>query len=340
MSGNVPRLGSGPVVSVSGKLGVEDVSGEHLIGRSAAMVAVRDVATDVACRRSTVMILGETGSGKEMVARHIHAHSHKAKGPFIPVDCTTLADGLFESEMFGHVRGAFTGAIRDSLGIIRSAHGGTLFLDELGELSLTMQAKLLRVLQERRVTPVGDRKAHVVDIRVLCATNRDLYAMVQAGTFREDLYYRLNVVVVQVPPLRARIDDVPPLAQHFLQMQADLYDEPVKTLAADALDVLTSHAWPGNVRELANVMEQAHVLSRGETITAADLPPRIQQQHVPAGRSRLQNVLHLPTIERQTIREALRQCRNNKAAASRLLGMNIQKLNRRIRSLGVDVSKA
>ncbi|HEX8339980.1 MAG TPA: sigma-54 factor interaction domain-containing protein, partial [Tepidisphaeraceae bacterium] len=183
-----------------------------LIGRSAAMQAVRDIATDVARRRTTVMILGQTGCGKEMVARHIHAHSDRSTGPFVPVDCTTLSESLFESEMFGHARGAFTGAVRDALGIVRSADGGTLFLDELGELSLPMQAKLLRVLQERCVTPVGSTTSHKVNIRVLCATNCDLTAMVLAGKFREDLYYRLNVVVVHVPPLSARAEDVADLA--------------------------------------------------------------------------------------------------------------------------------
>jgi transcriptional regulator with PAS, ATPase and Fis domain len=307
-----------------------------LVGGSVVMAQVRDVATDVARRRSTVMILGETGSGKEMVARHVHAHSGRAAGPFIPVDCTTLSEGLFESEMFGHVRGAFTGAIRDSLGIVRSAQGGTLFLDELGELSLPMQAKLLRVLQDRQVTPVGDRRPHAVDIRVLCATNRDLGEMVRAGTFREDLYYRLNVVVVQVPPLRARLDDVADLARHFLAMQAEIYDEPVKQLAPDAAFALATYNWPGNVRELANVMEHAHVLSRGESITASDLPPRLRATTTTKDRGRVEHALHLPTIERRTIGEALRQCRNNKAAASRMLGMNIQRLNRHLRKFGVD----
>jgi transcriptional regulator with PAS, ATPase and Fis domain len=320
--------------------------GRFLVGDSPAMASVREVASGVARRRSTVMILGETGSGKENVARFIHAASERAAGPFVPVDCTALADGLFESEMFGHVRGAFTGAVRDGLGIIRSAHTGTLFLDELGELSLPMQAKLLRVLQERRVTPVGDTKSKPVDIRVLCATNRDLQAMVRAGTFREDLYYRLNVIVMQVPPLRARRDDVPALAQHFLQLQADVYDEPVKRLTAGAAELLSAYAWPGNVRELANVMEHAHVLSRDGQITADDLPPRLRGPAVAPSRTAPNSParpgamicpreLHLATIERATIAEALRRTRNNKAAASRLLGINIQRLNRRIVSLDV-----
>ncbi|MGN6504293.1 MAG: sigma-54 interaction domain-containing protein [Tepidisphaeraceae bacterium] len=308
--------------------------GRPLVGSSGAMSAVRDVASDVARRRSTVMILGETGSGKEMVARHIHCASDRAAHPFVPVDCTALSESIFESEMFGHVRGAFTGAIRDSLGIIRSADGGTLFLDELGELSLPMQAKLLRVLQERRVTPVGDSRPKAVDIRVLCATNRDLQEMVARGTFREDLYYRLNVVVVHVPPLRARLADIPALAEHFLRLQAELYDEPMKRLSQRALDSLLGYAWPGNVRELANVMEQAHVLTDCETIDIEHLPARLRQAGVSAHAAL--SDLHLPTLEGQAIAEALRRCKNNKSAASRLLGMNRQRLNRRLRTLGLD----
>jgi DNA-binding NtrC family response regulator len=298
------------------------------------MQSVREIATDVARRRTTVMILGQTGCGKEMVARHIHAHSGRHDGPFVPVDCTTLTETLFESEMFGHARGAFTGAVRDALGIVRSADGGTLFLDELGELSLPMQAKLLRVLQERRVTPVGSTTSHAVNIRVLCATHCDLAAMVLAGKFREDLYYRLNVVVVHVPPLSARPDDVPDLARHFLQVQADVYEEPLKQLTAGAVAALTAYAWPGNVRELANVMEHAHVLSQGDAIDVADLPERLSAK--PTAARTGDRTLHLPTIERDTIAEALRRCRNNKAAASRMLGLNIQRLKRRMETLGLS----
>jgi DNA-binding NtrC family response regulator len=301
------------------------------------MQAVRETATDLARRRTTVMILGPTGSGKEMVARYIHAHSDRADGPFVPVDCTTLTETLFESEMFGHTRGAFTGATQDTLGIIRAADGGTLFLDELGELTLPMQAKLLRVLQERRVTPVGGTRSVPVDIRVLCATHCDLAKMVRERTFREDLYYRLNVVVVQVPALTARREDVASLAGHFLQIQASVYDEPVKRLSPAALDVLMAHDWPGNVRELANVLEHAHVLSRTNEILPGDLPSRLI---APTAIERpVDRALHLPTIERQAITDALKRCRNNKTAASRLLGMNVQRLKRRMIALGVNACK-
>ncbi len=310
-----------------------------LVGQSSAMQAVRAVASAVARRRSTVMVHGETGTGKEVVARHIHVESDRATKPFVPVDCTTFSEGLFESEMFGHVRGAFTGAVRDSLGIVRSADGGTLFLDELGELTLPMQAKLLRLLQERKVTPVGDRRPRAVDVRVICATHRDLPEMVRAGKFREDLYYRLNVVVVQVPPLRTRREDVPDLARHFLKLQADIYDESVKGLSTSAASALMDYAWPGNVRELANVMEQAHVLTTGDEVTITDLPVKLHPKPIGSVRASDRGSMHdlnLLSIETATIREALRRTRNNKAAAGRLLGMNIQRLTRRIRQLGVD----
>jgi transcriptional regulator with PAS, ATPase and Fis domain len=296
---------------------------------------VRDIATSIAPRRSTVMLLGETGTGKEMLARHIHQQSERAAKPFVPVDCSAMTESLFESQLFGHVRGAFTGAVRESLGFVRAADGGTLFIDEVGELSVLLQAKLLRVLQERCVVPVGDTRARPVDVRVICATHRDLQAMVRARTFREDLYFRLNVVVLHVPPLRERPDDVVPLAQHFLALQADLYGEEAKTLSREAAEMLRQYPWPGNVRELANVIEHAHVLASAGTIRVADLPERLRQS--------ANSVLSTPSdlrlidVERRTIAEALNRSKFCKAAASRLLGINIQRLNRRIRSLGIEL---
>ena len=313
-----------------------DASRSPLIGRSLTMNGVREIATDVARRRTTVMIFGPTGSGKEMVARHIHAHSDRAHGPFVPLDCTALTESLSESELFGHVRGAFSGATQDSLGILRAADGGTLLLDELGELPLPLQAKLLRVLQERRVTPVGSSRSYAIDVRVLCATHRDLGRMVRERTFREDLFNRLNVVAVHVPPLAARVEDVLELAAHFLELQATLYEEPLKRLTPAAEAALVAHDWPGNVRELANVIERAHVLSRAQAIDVADLPERFHSRPDAAARDTAA-IFHLPTIERDTIREALRHCSNNKAAAGRLLGLNVQRLKRRMKMLDVPI---
>jgi transcriptional regulator with PAS, ATPase and Fis domain len=311
----------------------------QLVGKSAAISAVRDVAESIATRRSTVMILGETGSGKEMLARQIHAQSGRAAAPFIPVDCSALSDTLFESQLFGHLKGAFTGAMRDSLGFIRAADGGTIFLDEIGELSLPLQAKLLRVIQERQVVPVGDTKPHPVDIRVVCATHRDLAQMVRGGAFRQDLFFRLNVLVLQMPPLRERPDDVIVLANHFLNAQAAIYDESPKHLSPEAATLLQQHTWPGNVRELANVIEHAHVLAAGDEIAVSDLPERLRNasnsddDHTNGSRE-----LRLVDVERRAIAEALRRTNFRKAAACRLLGINIQRLNRRMGKLGIRLT--
>ena len=304
-----------------------------LVGSSPAMESVKSVAVTVATRLCTVMVLGETGTGKEMVARYIHARSDRANAPFIPVDCSAISSNLFESQMFGHLRGAFTGAVNDSLGFVRAAHGGTLFLDEVGELTLPLQAKLLRVLQERAVVPVGAAHAEPVDVRIVTATHRDLPAMVRAGTFREDLYFRLNVVTTTLPPLRERSEDILPLANHFLRLQAELYGELVRTVSPQAAEALLNYHWPGNVRELANVMESAHVLARGSEVQPTDLSDRIRRARPT---TRCTSDLCLSSIEKRTIEEALRRTNNCKAAASRLLGINIQRLNRRIQKLSIS----
>jgi transcriptional regulator with PAS, ATPase and Fis domain len=320
----------------AGESGMQDFfSSFKLVGESPAMSGLKKMAEDIASRRSTVMILGETGSGKEMLARFIHQNSNRAQKPFIPVDCSSLSDNLFESELFGHTKGAFTGATRDSLGFIRAADGGTLFLDEIGELSIHLQSKLLRVLQEKCVTPVGDFRPRPVDIRVVTATNRSLEDMVRDGTFRQDLYFRLNVVVLKVPSLRERVSDIGCLAHHFLKTQADMYDEPVKTLSPEVVHLLERYSWPGNVRELSNVMEHAHVIAGKPEIAVSDLPPRLQPSEaegVPQGDS-----VNLEDMERCTIAKALKSVNFNKAAASRVLGINIQRLNRRITRLGIAI---
>ncbi|HEX5472574.1 MAG TPA: sigma 54-interacting transcriptional regulator, partial [Lacipirellulaceae bacterium] len=307
-----------------------------LVGVSASMAAIKSVAETVASRQCTVMVLGETGTGKEMFARYIHARSDRAHAPFIPVDCSAISDTLFESQMFGHVSGAFTGAVRETLGFARAANHGTLFLDEIGELTLALQAKLLRMIQERCVVPVGEAHARPVDIRLIAATHRDLAAMVREGTFRQDLYYRLSIVVTTLPPLRERPEDILPLANHFLQLQADLYDEPKRHLADEAVHAVRHYPWPGNVRELANAMEAAHVLATGDEIRLSDLPIRLQ---VPLSYPGADSDLCLVEVERRTIAEALRRTNYCKAAASRLLGINIQRLNRRISRLHIPLGR-
>ncbi|MBV8781086.1 MAG: sigma 54-interacting transcriptional regulator [Phycisphaerae bacterium] len=326
-------LSTGPIsVSASGDTYEQLMT--QFVTASSALGAVRDIATSIAARRSTVMLLGETGTGKEMLARHIHYTSDRATMPFVPVDCSAMTETLFESQMFGHVRGAFTGAIRDSLGFIRAADRGTLFLDEVGELNVSLQAKLLRVIQERSVIPVGDTRPRPVDVRIVRATHRDLSSMVRTGAFRQDLFFRLNVVVMNVPPLRERPDDIVPLAAHFLRMQAALYDEQPKTISAEAVAALRAYSWPGNVRELSNVIEHAHVIASSSEIRLSDLPSAFRKPGVlPA----IVSDLCLIDVERRTISEALHRTNFNKAGAARLLGLNIQRLNRRIRSLGITI---
>jgi DNA-binding NtrC family response regulator len=315
-----------------------------LIGDSPAMQRLCKMAANIANRRCTVMVLGETGTGKEVLARYIHLKSDRAGGPFIPVDCASLPEPLFESQLFGHSRGAFTGASRDSLGAIRSADGGTLFLDEVGELNLNVQAKLLRALQERAVVPLGETSARPVDIRVICATNRDLQAMVKAGTFRQDLFFRLHVVVLMLPPLRDRREDIAALCAHFLELQAAIYGEQPKQISDRALEALGAYPWPGNIRELGNAMEQAYVLASSNLIDLEDLPHHIAIPAAPetphaviSPDSVRANDLSMLEVERRAIADALRRTRFNKAAASRLLKMNVKRLNRRITRTGVEL---
>jgi transcriptional regulator with PAS, ATPase and Fis domain len=309
---------------------------EKFVGDSEPMVELKRTAHSIAQRQSTIMIQGDTGTGKEMLARYIHENSLRADKPFIPVDCSSLSETLFESELFGHIKGAFTGATRDSLGFIRAADGGTLFMDEIGELTLQLQSKLLRVLQEKVVVPVGDTNPRPVDIRVITATNRDLEAMVRQGTFRQDLYFRLNVVVLKTPPLRERPQDILTLAQYFLGVQSELYKEPLKKISQSVANVLLAYPWPGNVRELANVMEHAHVLASGEVIELSDIPLRLQTNNA---KPAISDMLSLEDVERQTIASALKKSNYNKALASRMLGINIQRLNRRIIRLGISASR-
>jgi two-component system, NtrC family, response regulator AtoC len=248
-----------------------------VIGNSPAMVDVYKTVARVAQTRSTVLVLGESGTGKELVARAIHQHSPRARKPFIAIDCGAMPESLLESELFGYVRGAFTGAILDRKGLFEEADTATCFLDEIGDVSATVQAKLLRVLQEGEVRRIGSQKWFKVDVRVIAATNKDIAALVRAGTFREDLYYRLNVVSVQLPPLRDRADDIPALAHHFLRKYARESDKPVTGFSDEAVRVLRGYQWPGNIRELENAIERAVTLSSHRVLTADDLPSDVRQ---------------------------------------------------------------
>ncbi len=308
---------------------------EPLIGASPAMGWLKEVAARAAKRPSTVMILGETGTGKEMLARYIHQRSPRAGKPFVPVDCTGFSETLFESQLFGHVRGAFTGAVRDTLGFVRAADGGTLFLDEIGELAPALQAKLLRVLQDRRVVPVGASRSFPVDIRVISATHRDLGAMVAADRFRQDLLFRLQVITINVPPLRQRREDIRALADDFILRQADINTEPAKPLCPSALAALETYPWPGNVRELFNALEQASVVADGDQIGVADLPSPIR---TPIQRPSASD-MNLNEMIRRQVTEALTRSRYRRAYAASLLGIERRRLNRFITKFGIPLTR-
>ena len=306
---------------------------EFVIGTSPAFGSILETINTVASRQCSMIITGETGAGKEMVARQIHLCSERADKVFVPVDCTTLTGQLFESQLFGHVRGAFTGAVSDTLGFFRAADSGTIFLDEISEIPHDLQAKLLRVLQESSVTPVGSVKSHPIDIRVLCATNQNLKHLVDNGKFRADLFYRLNVVTIHVPPLRERPQDIIDLAEYFLARQAELYNEPYKFLTDQTKKLLLEYHWPGNVREIANVMERAYVLTNTELITPAALPAEILvAAPMENGKARL---LTLDEAQRKVIVQALETTGGKKMAAARILGLERRKFNRLLEKLSI-----
>jgi two-component system NtrC family response regulator len=287
---------------------------------------------------ATVLLLGETGTGKEVVARAIHRYGKRAKGPFVPVNCAAIPAELLESLLFGHVRGSFTGAVTDRAGSFREAHGGTLFLDEIGDMDLGMQAKLLRTLQERVVSPVGGRPVPI-DVRVIAATHRDLVRAVRDGRFREDLYYRLGVVPLALPPLRERLADIIPLAEHFLALAAA--GGAVKRLSADAASRLLAHPWPGNVRELLNAMKRVATLVRRPVITAADLDFLGDLLGVGAGVDWLAGTLPeaVARVEQALIRRALHACGGNRAQAAERLGIRRQLLYQKLARYGLEVSQ-
>jgi len=307
-----------------------------IIGNDQNIKTLHDKIDIVSKRNCTVLICGESGTGKELVARNIHAAGPRACEPFITADCTTLRDTLFESQLFGHCKGAFTGAVHSTIGLFRAADSGTLFLDEIGELEPNIQSKLLRCIQENAVIPLGAVEPIPVDVRIIAATNRNLKDMVDKGKFREDLYYRLNVVSLKTPPLRALKDDIVPIAEHLLAQQADIYGEKTKVLTDDAKNALENYSWPGNVRELRNVMERAFVFTENGHITVAHFPKVVSQglnSHNSNGRRNLngcRKVVTLEKAERCLIKRALRATNGNQSSAARLLGVERHRLLRMI----------
>jgi two-component system NtrC family response regulator len=312
------------------------VASDELIGSSAVWREVQKTIGLLADNDATVLILGETGTGKEVIARAIHRHGRRSKAPLVAVNCAALPGELLESLLFGHVRGAFTGAVADRAGSFREAAGGTLFLDEIGDMELTMQAKLLRALQERVVTPVGG-SAVPVDVRVIAATHRDLPDLIRDGRFREDLYYRLGVVPLALPPLRERLADIVPLAEHFLSVAAATATP--KRLTADAAVRLLAHDWPGNVRELRNAMERVSALVRRSVVTAADLG-FLSSRAVPLDTDWLTGTLPeaVARLETEMISRALTASHGNRAQAAERLGIRRQLLYEKIARYALDTS--
>ena len=306
-----------------------------MVGHTPAMVEVYKTIARVAPGTSTVLILGESGTGKELVARAIHQHSPRGGKAFVAIDCAALTDSLLESELFGHVRGAFTGAISDNPGLFSEAHGGTLFLDEIGNISPTLQAKLLRALQERKIRPVGGTQWREVDVRVLAATNSDLAAAVAAGRFREDLYYRLKVVTIQLPPLRERREDIPLLVENLVRRAARECNKNVTGVSEGAIAVLCAYDWPGNIRELAHVLERSVALAQREVLGVDDLPMELRAPAQAGSGDLLEDRPTLDEMKRRYIQRVLEESGSNVSRAAVVLGVDRRSLYRMLQRYGI-----
>ena len=313
---------------------------ENIVGQSPAMAEVFDVVRQVAPTRATVLITGESGTGKELIAKAIHNLSPRSRARLVAVHCAGLPATLIESELFGHEKGAFTGAHERRIGRVEEAEGGTLFLDEIGEIDATIQVKLLRFLGERTFERLGSTKTHSADVRLIAATNKRLEELVKAGTFREDLYYRLNVVRMELPPLRDRRADIPLLAQAFLRESARENDKRVREIAADAMERLIAYAWPGNVRELRSAVERAVVLCRGERIAVRDLPAEVRAETTtPAGAGGqfiAQGDITVKEAEKQLIIRALNESDGSRTDAAKKLGMSRRTLHRKLHAYHLE----
>ncbi len=310
-------------------------SGDELLGESPALEKVRDQIGRIAGLDTSILISGESGTGKELVARALHRQSGRRQGPFVAINCAALPENLLESELFGHVRGAFTDARETRRGLFAEASGGTLFLDEVGELPLSLQPKLLRVLEERKVRPLGGTQELACDVRIVAASHRDLAQAVREGSFRSDLYYRLNVIQLELPPLRARGNDILLLAQSFIRELASRFDKSVTGLSEPAAARLLGYRWPGNVRELRNVIERALALTRHDRITVEDLPEHLQkpggESSLPGGISDPLSLLPLADMERLYIERVLDQVGGNRTLAARILGVDRKTLYRKLK---------
>jgi two-component system response regulator HydG len=311
---------------------------QNIIGRSPAMATLLETVAQVAPSEATVLITGDSGTGKEMIAGAIHFNSPRKEGPFVKINCAAITETLLESELFGHEKGAFTGAHRKRDGRFQQAHGGSLFLDEISEMSFAMQAKLLRVLQEREITRVGGEEVIKVDVRMITATNKDLLQAIEAGRFREDLYYRLNVVTLGIPPLKERREDIPLLAQHFLKMFTEKNRKQIKGFTPHTMDRLLKYDWPGNVRELMNTVERGVVLSRSEYLDEGQMPLDLNSESSRNGMPGMETIseeLPLEEVEKATILKTLESAGGNKSETARRLGITRRTLHKKLKKYGV-----
>jgi transcriptional regulator with PAS, ATPase and Fis domain len=307
------------------------------VGRSEAMREIFATITRVAPTRATVLMCGESGVGKDMIARAIHHHSPRADRPFVKINCTALPENLMESELFGYEKGAFTGANTSKLGKFEQADTGTVFLDEIGDVPGSIQVKLLRILQEREFERLGSNKTRHIDVRVLAATNVDLRAALEQGTFREDLYYRLNVLPINIPPLRDRKEDIPFLAQHFVKKLRKDLGSTVESISDAAIQRLLEYHWPGNVRELENVIERSMVLASSPVLAAADIKlDTVPQARASSVDNFLPEGMTLDQFEQSIIREALQRANGNKSQAARMLGLTRNALRYRLSQMGIE----
>jgi two-component system response regulator AtoC len=309
---------------------------ENIVGESPVMQEIFEIVQQVAPTRATILVGGESGTGKELVAKAIHQLSPRAKQPMVSVHCAALSATLLESELFGHERGAFTGAHERRVGRFEQAQGGTLFLDEIGEIDATIQVKLLRFLGERTFERVGSNKTLTADVRLIAATNKNLEELVKAGKFREDLFFRLRVVEINLPPLRGRTGDIPLLAQRFLREFAAENNKAVNDFTADALQVLMNYSWPGNVRELRTAMEHAVVFCRGEKISARDLPPSVRGGRAVETQLFQRNDLTVKEVEKQLMERALKETDGNRTLAAKKIGMSRRTFHRKLHAYHLE----
>jgi two-component system response regulator HydG len=311
---------------------------ENVIGNSPAISRIIDLVRRVASTRSTVLLTGESGTGKERIASCLHQNSPRRKAAFVRVNCAAIAESLLESELFGHVAGAYTGAIRDREGRFEAAHGGTILLDEIDKTSLATQAKFLRVLQEGELERVGEVRVRKVDVRVIAATNRNLEDLVAKGEFREDLYYRLKVVRIELPPLRDRREDIPLFVDAFLKEHSQVHGRPVQGVAPDVMERLMAYPWPGNVRELKNVLEAMVVTTRNAVLQYEDLPPELAAHKETAARLQVPVGATLDDIEREMIRRTMAKCQDNRTRAAKMLGVSLRTLQRKLKRMDGEES--